>query len=204
MHPNSIICALFGLFCSSGAQSPNTTDAPVVVDNEPMTLHHATLLEKDNTTVYGDITITSRLGSSALMVEVSLGGIPEREFLGRSRQSHLHLGSCLLTKQRLPHPRLSRSLRRKLLSHRCTLRPLRSRPDTPLRHHSTAYLRSRRPERKAQSCMGSRGRGVPLDIHRLLPVEHSWDRSVLRQLELGCAWVQWRSPDVREFRNYSG
>ncbi|KAL4809488.1 superoxide dismutase [Aspergillus unguis] len=100
MHPSLLANALIGLFCSTSiAQTTNTTDAPVVTDNEPISLHHATLLEKDNTTVFGDITITSRLGSSALIVDVVIGGIPEGEYLNY----HIHAspvpedGNCYRT-----------------------------------------------------------------------------------------------------------
>ncbi|KAL4899039.1 superoxide dismutase [Aspergillus multicolor] len=63
-----------------------STNAPVVTDNEPVSVHHASLLAKDNTTVYGGITITSRLSSPALAVDVYIGGIPEGQYLNY----HIH------------------------------------------------------------------------------------------------------------------
>ncbi|RDW76549.1 putative cytosolic Cu/Zn superoxide dismutase [Aspergillus mulundensis] len=63
------------------AAQNTSTNAPVVTDNEPVSVHHASLLPKANTTVYGGITISSRLSSPALAVDVYIGGIPEGQFL---------------------------------------------------------------------------------------------------------------------------
>ncbi|KAL4754998.1 hypothetical protein BDW72DRAFT_85773 [Aspergillus terricola var. indicus] len=87
MLSKSLPSALLGLavFTAVGAQNI-TTNAPIVTDNEPVSAHHASLLPKDNTTVYGGITITSRLSSPALAVDVYIGGIPEGQYLNY----HIH------------------------------------------------------------------------------------------------------------------
>jgi hypothetical protein len=77
--------ASLGLAVFTAAYAQNiSTNAPIVTDNEPVSAHHASLLPKDNTTVYGGITITSRLSSPALAVDVYIGGIPEGQYLSTS------------------------------------------------------------------------------------------------------------------------
>ncbi|KAL4866448.1 hypothetical protein BDV12DRAFT_199162 [Aspergillus spectabilis] len=111
MYSKILITAFLGLFLSAAAQdtdSDTSTDAPVVTENQPLSFHHASLLRKDNTTVYGGITITSRLSSPALQVDVYVGGIPEGQYLNY----HIHAsrvpddGNCYLTGAHLdPHGR---------------------------------------------------------------------------------------------------
>ncbi|KAL6231398.1 hypothetical protein BDW75DRAFT_220272 [Aspergillus navahoensis] len=87
MLPRYLTSALLSLavLTAAGAQSIST-NAPIVTDNEPVSVHHASLLPKDNTTVYGGMTITSRLASPALAVDVYIGGIPEGQYLNY----HIH------------------------------------------------------------------------------------------------------------------
>ncbi|KAL4786101.1 superoxide dismutase [Aspergillus varians] len=92
MHPKLLSAAFLGLFLSTATATepstePNTT-APVVTDNEPLSFHHATLLKKDNSTVYGGITITSRFSSPALQVDLYIGGIPAGEYLNYHIHAH--------------------------------------------------------------------------------------------------------------------
>ncbi|KAL4935251.1 hypothetical protein BDV06DRAFT_217563 [Aspergillus oleicola] len=96
MRHTFVLAALTGLFSTTAlAQSANSTNAPVVTDNEDYSVHHATLLPKDNTTVYGAITITARASSPALHVNVVIGGIPEGEYL--ITNSNDTNGNCYLT-----------------------------------------------------------------------------------------------------------
>lgn len=87
MNLKFLSTAVFGLLISTtaaqddSADTTTDTNATVVTDNEPFSYHHAALLKKENTTVYGDITITTRDGSAALQVNVHIGGIPEGEYL---------------------------------------------------------------------------------------------------------------------------
>ncbi|KAL2865452.1 putative cytosolic Cu/Zn superoxide dismutase [Aspergillus lucknowensis] len=98
MHYKFIAGAFLGLFLSAAAEDAGT-NAPVVTDNQPVSFHYASLLEKDNTTVWGGIQIRSLEGPSALQVEVLIGGIPEGQFLNY----HIHEfpvpedGNCYLT-----------------------------------------------------------------------------------------------------------
>lgn len=89
MNLKLLSTAVFGLISATAAQdadteTPTDTNATVITDNQPLSFHHASLLKKDNTTVYGDITITTRDHSSALQVDVRIGGIPEGEYLSTS------------------------------------------------------------------------------------------------------------------------
>ncbi|KAL4917600.1 superoxide dismutase [Aspergillus aurantiobrunneus] len=100
IHPRLLTSAVLGLFLSTAtAQDEPSTNAPVVTNNQPLFFHHASLLQKDNTTVYGSIAITPSLGSSALHVDVTIGGIPEGEYLNY----HIHAspvpsdGNCYRT-----------------------------------------------------------------------------------------------------------
>ncbi|KAL4924442.1 putative cytosolic Cu/Zn superoxide dismutase [Aspergillus undulatus] len=86
MRLTLLTSAILGLSTTALAQTNTSTHAPVVTDNEPYSVHHATLLPKDNTTVYGTITITARASSPALHVDVVIGGIPEGEYLNY----HIH------------------------------------------------------------------------------------------------------------------
>ncbi|KAL3470604.1 superoxide dismutase [Aspergillus californicus] len=87
MHSKFIAGALFGLALSVVAQDSGTsTNAPIITDNMPISLYHATLLQKDNTTVYGSISISSRISSSESQIDVFIGGIPEGGYLNY----HIH------------------------------------------------------------------------------------------------------------------
>lgn len=87
MNLKFLSTAVFGLLISTtaaqddSADTTTDTNATVITDNEPFSYHHAALLKKENTTVYGDITITTRDGSAALQVNVHIGGISEGEYL---------------------------------------------------------------------------------------------------------------------------
>ncbi|BCS25911.1 putative cytosolic Cu/Zn superoxide dismutase [Aspergillus puulaauensis] len=116
MNLKFLPAAVLGLLVSTTAAQDNNADtttdtdtnAPVITDNEPLSFHHASLLKKENTTVYGAITITTRRESAAVQVDVSIGGIPEGEYLNY----HIHAsrvpddGNCYLTGAHLdPHGR---------------------------------------------------------------------------------------------------
>ncbi|KAL4949577.1 superoxide dismutase [Aspergillus filifer] len=84
MRPGVVVAAITGLLSTTAlAQS---TNAPVVKDNEEYSVHHADLLQKENSTIYGAITITASPGSSALHVDVRIGGIPEGQYINY----HIH------------------------------------------------------------------------------------------------------------------
>ncbi|KAL4959610.1 putative cytosolic Cu/Zn superoxide dismutase [Aspergillus stella-maris] len=74
-------------------------DAPVVKDNEEYSVHHAELIHKANSTIFGGITITASPDSSALHVDVHIGGINESQYINY----HIHAkpvpedGNCYLT-----------------------------------------------------------------------------------------------------------
>ncbi|KAL2828504.1 superoxide dismutase [Aspergillus cavernicola] len=100
MHSKFFAGAFLGLFLSVAAQDSETnTEAPIITDNQLLSFYHATLLEKDNTTVYGGISISSRISSSASQIDVFIGGIPEDEYLNY----HIHQyrvpadGNCYAT-----------------------------------------------------------------------------------------------------------
>ncbi|KAI9372499.1 superoxide dismutase [Aspergillus egyptiacus] len=77
--------AFLGLVLAVSAQD-SSTHAPVITNNMPISLYRATLLQKDNTTVYGGIFIGSQGSESASQIDIFLGGIPEGEHLNY----HIH------------------------------------------------------------------------------------------------------------------
>ena len=66
-------------------------DAPVVKDNEEYSVHHADLIHKVNSTIFGGITITATPESSALHVDVHIGGIPEGQYISTLPPTHPNL-----------------------------------------------------------------------------------------------------------------
>ncbi|KAL2847983.1 superoxide dismutase [Aspergillus pseudodeflectus] len=94
MHSKFIAGAFMGLALSAAAQN-----APIVTDNQPVSFHHASLLDKDNATIWGGIQIRPQPNSNALQVEVLIGGIPENQALNY----HIHQyrvpedGNCYAT-----------------------------------------------------------------------------------------------------------
>ncbi|KAL2796086.1 superoxide dismutase [Aspergillus keveii] len=94
MHSKFLAGAFMGLALSAAAQN-----APIVADNQPVSFHHASLLDKDNATIWGGIQIRPQPNSNALQVEVLIGGIPENQALNY----HIHQyrvpedGNCYAT-----------------------------------------------------------------------------------------------------------
>ncbi|KAL4791750.1 superoxide dismutase [Aspergillus venezuelensis] len=95
MRSTLLAAAMTGLL-STAALADNAT---VVRDNQEYSLHHADLLYKANSTIFGGITITKSPESSALHIDVHIGGIKEGQYINY----HIHAkpvpedGNCYLT-----------------------------------------------------------------------------------------------------------
>ncbi|KKK20225.1 hypothetical protein P175DRAFT_0431072 [Aspergillus ochraceoroseus IBT 24754] len=80
MHSKLLTGAFLGLALSAFVQGTDT-DAPVVTDNQRDSFFQASLSPKDNTTVFGGVTIIPASDSTGLRVVTFFGGIPEGEYL---------------------------------------------------------------------------------------------------------------------------
>ncbi|KAF9889710.1 hypothetical protein FE257_007016 [Aspergillus nanangensis] len=88
-----------GLCLSATAQTP----APVTDNNIPSVIYQATLLDKDNTTVRGQVTTYGTADKVGVKVHVEFSGVPDGEALSY----HIHAkpvpedGNCYLTAKHL-------------------------------------------------------------------------------------------------------